>query len=228
MIKENYSLFLFDFDGLLVDTEVLHYQAYKSLCACRGFSLDWDLMQYYSIAHSHTRSLGDEIYASLPDLKAQEPRWDVLYKEKTELFQEILNKEKIPLKDGAEQLLNYLQELGIPHCVVTNSYLAFIERIRTQHEVLQRIPVWFTREDTKRPKPEPDPYLLALKHFNASGEGTIGFEDTMKGLRALQYAGVQHRMLVCPIDHPQLVSEEFPDLSGHLHIETLFGVINTH
>ena len=40
----NYDLFLFDLDGLLVDTEKLHFEAYKRLCSRFGYELAWDFM----------------------------------------------------------------------------------------------------------------------------------------------------------------------------------------
>ena len=38
----HYQLILFDLDGLLVNTEQLHYQAYKNMLQARGFSLPSD------------------------------------------------------------------------------------------------------------------------------------------------------------------------------------------
>lgn len=40
---QDYHLFLFDFDGLLVDTEALHLEAYRRMCAEKGHTLDLDL-----------------------------------------------------------------------------------------------------------------------------------------------------------------------------------------
>ncbi len=47
----DFQLFLFDFDGLLVDTEGLHYAAYVNIMAARGYRLDWSFAEYSQMAH---------------------------------------------------------------------------------------------------------------------------------------------------------------------------------
>ncbi|MCH9703616.1 MAG: HAD hydrolase-like protein, partial [Chlamydiae bacterium] len=46
----DYDLICFDFDGVLVDSEQLHFDAYKQMCAKRGISLKWDEVQYAKFA----------------------------------------------------------------------------------------------------------------------------------------------------------------------------------
>ena len=70
-----YQLFLFDFDGLLVDTESLHYQAYINMCATRGFDLTWNFHRYSEAAHHESTGLRDQIYAEFPKLKAEAHRY---------------------------------------------------------------------------------------------------------------------------------------------------------
>lgn len=77
-IKE-FSLFLFDFDGLLVNTEYLHYQAYQKLVASYGFNLGWSFEKYCSIAHASAEGLRIEILAQFPQLR-NKGSWDTLYK----------------------------------------------------------------------------------------------------------------------------------------------------
>ncbi|MEZ5315114.1 MAG: HAD hydrolase-like protein [Chlamydiales bacterium] len=78
----DYQLFLFDFDGILVDTEKIHYLAYQQMCANRGFSLNWEMKTYMQHALYGADSLQKGIYKEFPRLKSQEPCWNILYKEK--------------------------------------------------------------------------------------------------------------------------------------------------
>ncbi|MEI6531393.1 MAG: HAD hydrolase-like protein, partial [Chlamydiota bacterium] len=84
---KNYQLFLFDFDGLLVDTEHLHYKAYLSMCRARGFDLPWSFQDFANIAHFSATGLKENLYAVLPLLQEQESDWSLLYKEKQALYQ---------------------------------------------------------------------------------------------------------------------------------------------
>ncbi|MBI3211630.1 MAG: HAD family phosphatase, partial [Simkania negevensis] len=79
---ERYELFLFDFDGLLVDTEPLHFEAYRKLCQERGFELEWDFKTFCKIAHAKASGTRDALYELFPDLFRQEPNWAILYAEK--------------------------------------------------------------------------------------------------------------------------------------------------
>ncbi len=201
----HYQLFLFDFDGLLVDTERLHYQAYIKMCAKRGFSLTWSFLRYSQAAHHDPLALRDQIYAEFPPLQLQEPDWSILYEEKKMFFLQLLEAGSVPLMPGAEAILKALQEARIQRCVVTHSPLALITRIRQQNPILDTIPHWMTREDYTHPKPHPECYQTAIKRLSKPGDRLIGFEDTPRGLMAL--LGTQAEpILVCPPDSPYLSS----------------------
>jgi beta-phosphoglucomutase len=201
----HYQLFLFDFDGLLVDTERLHYQAYIHMCAARGFSLTWSFARYSAAAHHDSFALRDQIYAEFPLLQRQEPNWAILYEEKKRFFLQLLEEGAVPLMPGAASLLIALQHAHIERCVVTHSPFPLIKRIRQQHPLLETIPHWITREDYTHPKPDPECYQIAMKRFAKPGDRLIGFEDTPRGLMAL--LGIPAKpVLVCSEEAPYLPS----------------------
>ena len=180
----SFQLFLFDFDGVLVNTEELHYKAYKKMCADRGFSLKWDLSTYAHYAMYRAEGLQEGIYKEFPALKQQEPDWSRLYQEKKDAYFTLL-KEGVELIPGVEKLLLALEEAGISRCVVTNSVAAHIALIREQIPVLNTIPHWITREDYEKPKPDPECYHKAIELYSRPGDRVVGFEDSPKGLKAL-------------------------------------------
>ena len=180
-----YQLFLFDFDGLLVDTESLHYQAYINMCAQRGCNLTWSFHRYSEAAHHESTGLRDQIYAEFPQLKAQEPDWKILYEEKKKIFLDLLENGMVPLLPGARELLLSLQEANINRCVVTHSASSLIEKIRKQNPILDTIPHWIKREDYTHPKPHSDSYQTAIKRLAKKEDRIIGFEDSPRGLNAL-------------------------------------------
>lgn len=181
-----YQLFLFDFDGLLVDTERLHYQAYLNMCANRGFSLSWTFERFCQSAHTDDASkLKKDIYSELPELYQMEPNWTVLYQEKKDCYMEVLQKQAPSLLPGAKQLLNYLDQYQIRHCVVTNSTKEQVQTIISTNPDLKTIPYWITREDYQNPKPAPDAYITAINQHARDNDSIIGFEDSVKGIRSL-------------------------------------------
>ena len=62
----DFQLFLFDLDGLLVNTENIHYQAYIDMLQRRGFNLDWSFLKFCTVAHFDDNSLKEGIYALFP------------------------------------------------------------------------------------------------------------------------------------------------------------------
>ncbi|MFN0065247.1 MAG: HAD family hydrolase [Chlamydiales bacterium] len=178
----NYQLFLFDFDGVLVNSEEVHYQAYQRMCAKRGFSLKWDRQRYMQAALYQADGLEKAIYGECPALR--EIPWPVLYEEKKLAYKELLLEKPVELMPGVAQLLEALQKADIPRAVVTNSRIAETEKIRQMQPLLNSIPYWICREHYKNPKPDPEGYLTAIAKLGPA-EKIIGFEDSPRGLRAL-------------------------------------------
>jgi beta-phosphoglucomutase len=185
------DLFLFDCDGLLVDTEYLHYQAYKKMCSDRGFILTWDFLTYCSMAHMGADLFQKKLYNFFPALYKQEPNWAVLHQEKQRAILDILSREGVSLMPGVKRVLEFLQSHGARCVVVTHSPSELTDAIKKHHPVLQAIPHWVTREDYDKPKPAPDSYLKAIELYAKQKDRVLGFEDTIRGWRALKLASVQ-------------------------------------
>jgi len=181
----HYQLFLFDFDGILVNTEELHYKAYIKICADRGFELKWDPYTYLRHAMYTATGVKEGVYREFPELFKQEPSWDVLYKEKKKAYFQLLQEEGVALMPGVNTLLKALEVSGIKRCVVTHSPHEQIQLIRSQHPILDSIPHWITREHYTQPKPSSECYQKAIATHKSSGDRIIGFEDSPRGLKAL-------------------------------------------
>ncbi len=216
----SYSLYLFDFDGLLVNSEDLHFAAYVEMCRRRGFELTWDFYRFCLAAHFSSTGLRDAIYQEFPDLKANEPTWDVLYAEKKSIYQELIESGKLELLPGVQALLKALEEAGIRRCVATNSTKAQVDAIKKQLPALATIPLWVTREDYQKAKPEPDAYLTAIRLLGNKEDRMIGFEDSIRGVQALKRAGVPP-VLICPEIHPQLDEPLLADVPHFVSFEDI-------
>ncbi len=199
----NYQLFLFDFDGILVNTEELHQEAYVQMCKGRGEQLTWDFPRYCMAAHFESTGLRDQIYAEFPPLFNKEPDWAVLYKEKKDAYKNLLKSGAVQLMPGVEKLLLALQAANIKRCVVTHSPEEHVNLIREQNPLLNSIPKWFTREDYSHAKPHPECYLKAISELGEQGDHIIGFEDTPRGLKALQATKAQ-AVFVSTVPYPNM------------------------
>ncbi len=196
----DFNLFLFDFDGLLVNTEHIHFQAYVNMMAKRGYDLGWSFARFCEMAHLNASALREGIYAQFPDL---DPDWNTLYEEKKRNYFELISSGRVELMPGVERILQALQEANIRRVVVTNSLLEQIRLIRSHIPILQTIKHWVTREDYEKPKPSPESYLKAIQLYGQTGDKIIGFEDSIRGLQALKQTPALP-ILICPSHHPLL------------------------
>lgn len=217
---DQYQLFLFDFDGLLVNTEELHFQAYQHMCQARGFKLPWTFAHYCSIAHYSAKGLREKIYAEFPQLYQSEPNWDILYSEKKYWIEKLLREGAVKLMPGVASLLQGLRERTLTACVVTHSPLEQISLIREQHPLLNTIAHWITRNDYSQPKPHPECYLKAINLYGAKGQAMIGFEDTPRGLQALRQTQALP-VWVSQIPYPEIQSWQE---QGMLHVHSLADI----
>jgi HAD superfamily hydrolase (TIGR01509 family) len=197
----DYSPIFFDFDGLLVNTERLHYQAYERMMERNGVSFPWDFPTFAEVAHKSSHGLRELITSHAPTL-VDTLSWEALYDQKKEEYAQLLEEDNLDLMPGAQTILENVQFAKIPHAVVTNSTRKQTEKIRGKIPLLNKIPHWITREDYQHPKPAPDAYLKAIEVLGKSGK-MLGFEDSLRGIRALQGASITP-VLICPSDHPQM------------------------
>ncbi|MBS0585461.1 MAG: HAD family phosphatase [Verrucomicrobia bacterium] len=203
---ETAALACFDFDGLLVDTEPLHYRAYSEACEAYKIPLELDFPSYQAIAnHARGNLLEEFVLNKYPNFTTP---WEEVRAHTKEIYRSFLQESGAPLMPGVEEILSFLQKKKTPLCVVTNSVEKEIALILPHTPCLQAIPLWITKEQYDKRKPAPDGYLKAKAHFpDIPKEKVIGFEDSLKGLQALQAAEIL----------PILVAKDKPPLSPDVH-----------
>ncbi|MDN3509672.1 MAG: HAD family hydrolase, partial [Candidatus Neptunochlamydia sp.] len=167
---------------------------------------------FAAVAHKSSEGLRELITSHAPTLVASKT-WGTLYNEKKSEYTKFLETGSVDLMPGAQIALDTVQMAKISHGVVTNSTRKQTEMIREKIPTLNNIPYWITREDYENPKPSPDAYLKAIEVLGKS-EKMLGFEDALRGIRALEGAAIT-AVLVCPSDHPQMA--DIPNNSLHYY-----------
>ncbi len=189
------SLYMLDLDGLLIDTESLHFLAYRQMCTARGETLTWSFDQFAKCAHSAHGGLETSLRLELPRLFKRGEKWSDLYEEKQHLFDEILKSERVDCMPGAFDLLTWLSKQNVPFCAVTNSRRRHVEQLCALCPPLKMISRWWTREDYAEAKPSPSGYLAAIEAFKVPAHRALGFEDSAKGLKSLLAAGARAALI---------------------------------
>ncbi|MBP9841222.1 MAG: HAD family phosphatase [Simkaniaceae bacterium] len=191
-----YDILLFDLDGLLVNTEELHFQAYLTMLMNRGCKASFTFNDFAAIAHTSSHGLREWLSPFVPGIP-----WEELYQEKQAAYLKLLSKGAISLLPGVAEFLAMTS--GKKRAVATNSNGTQVELIRKHCPELNVITTWVTREQYPRPKPAPDAYLTAYQQLAKSNERALGFEDSFRGIEALKSGGFD-AVLICSLDHPQM------------------------
>lgn len=201
------KLVCFDFDGLLVNTEPLHFKAYDELFKQINYPLNLHFERYCNLAHDPDRDLFEKtVKKAYPDFPYS---WKDIRQKKTQIYQKLLKEQPIYPMVGAKELIEKLHFSGIDYCIVTNSCRDDVETIARKIPFLQKMTL-IAREDYNKPKPSADPYEFALKKYSIDPTDAIGLEDTKKGISALKEASMDFLLINTKFnDHEHL----FPTLA---------------
>lgn len=174
---------IFDLDGLLLDTERIAIAAGYRALADLGLPKTDGLFE--GLTGKDTATCGRVLLAHFGPGFAIErfgAHWDGLFFEALE--------EGIPLRPGATDLLDRLEAMGLPRAVATSSQRASAERKLSKTGLQRYFGAVVTVNCVARPKPAPDPYLLAAARLGQRPERCIAFEDSDTGAAAAQAAGM--------------------------------------
>lgn len=172
---------VFDFDGLIVDTETPLIDAYGAVHATHGVSFDRTLF---------IRNVGHADYAFDP-WHGFSPHADrvALEVERRACKDELLARQ--PVLPGVVALLDAAQVAGLMIGLASNSEHAWVEPHLERIGLRDRFSFLACREDVPSPKPEPDLYKLVLNHFGLRGHEAIAFEDSHTGSIAAKRANMK-------------------------------------
>lgn len=186
---------LFDFDGTLVDSEVLHYLSWMKVLAPYGVHYDeHHFCDLFSGVPSLEAAEVIRLEHSLP-LSAFE-----LTEQKNLFFVETAQTHTPTLMPHARDVLNRLSK-QFRLALVTGSSRAEAFPVLDYYELKSFFEVIVCKDDVVAPKPAPEPYLKAMAALGISASQGIAIEDSATGLKAAINAGL--RTLVIPHQHSQ-------------------------
>jgi len=121
---------------------------------------------------------------------------------------------RVVVRSGARGLLAEVAAAGLPRALVTSSQRAFAEAVLSATGMA--FPVTVCGEDVTATKPDPEPYLLAVKLLDVDPAGCVVLEDSPNGVASATAAGCR------VVAVPSLVS--IPPAPGRLVVPSLRDV----
>ncbi len=178
--------FIFDLDGVIVDTAKYHYLAWKRLADELGIPFTEEQNEQFK-GVSRKRCL--EILLEWGDLKVPQDQFDSWLAEKNEDYLKYIDKmtEDEVLPD-VPKVLNFLKKHGVPMGLGSAS-----KNARLILKKVGLIPYFNTIVDgtqVSKAKPDPEVFMIAARDLKLKPENCIVFEDAIAGIEAANIAGM--------------------------------------
>ncbi len=175
---------IFDMDGVLIDAKEWHYDALNKALALVGYTITRhehetafdglstrQKLEMLSAKHGLPRRL----HAFLNEMK-QQYTMDIVYQHCKPTFHH-------------EYALSRLKRLGYHLAVASNSVRNSVTVMMDKSHLAPYLDLQLSNEDVARPKPHPEIYTKAVRHFDLSPAECLVVEDNDNGVRAATAAG---------------------------------------
>lgn len=211
---KNVKAFIFDLDGVIVDTAKYHYLAWKKIANQLGIDFTHEHNELLK-GVSRVRSL--DIILELGNVKAsQEDKDKWLVQKNEDYLSYLVTMDESEILPGVMPILNYLKnnKQGIALGSASKNAKPILEKTG----IMSYFDAIVDGNDVSNAKPDPEVFLQAAKLLNASNENSIVFEDSVAGIQAANIAN----MTSVGIGDKEVLQEAkyiFPDFT---HMDTSF------
>ncbi|QGH35504.1 HAD-IA family hydrolase [Gracilibacillus salitolerans] len=167
------KVIIFDFDGLVFDTETYDLQAFQELY--KKYNVDFPLGEWInSIGSSLRFAPYERLLVNFPEISR-----DKIRIERSNLYQELLEG-KSP-REGVVDYLERAKQLGIKIALASSSTRSWIEYHINKLGIISYFDYICTSDDVENVNPEPDLYQKVLSYFEISPKEAVVFEDSPNG-----------------------------------------------
>jgi HAD superfamily hydrolase (TIGR01509 family) len=175
---------IFDLDGVLVDSEPLHVEAWQVLFDKQG-------MQITEEEYRHGIGMTDTDWiAYLFERRGQETDPDWWQAEKRKVYRGVLAAKGKPFA-GVVRLVRRLRQEQFALGVASNSWRENIECVLEAADLRDCFTALTGRENVTEPKPSPAPYLRTARAMGVAPKACVAIEDSDLGVRSAQRAGMR-------------------------------------
>ena len=182
---------IFDFDGLIVDTESTGYHTWREIFAEHGHELPVEL---------YAQVVGTDFNTSYDPRRDLEERtgrafdWEAVEVQRKTRERDL--RKHLQLLPGVADRLQEADALGLRIAIASSSPRTWIDSWMDQLGLHDHFHHISTVDDTGKVKPDPSLFLHAAEKLGVSTEEAVIFEDSLNGLRAALAAGI--RCVVAP------------------------------
>jgi len=210
----NKNGFIFDLDGVIVDTAKYHFLAWKKLAESLGTSFSEEQNEQLK-GVSRVRSL--EKILEWGNVQLSETEFHELMDQKnTNYLTYIESMTQAEILPDVQRLLSYLKLNGQPIALGSASKNA--RTILKKVSLFEQFDAIVDGNDVSKAKPDPEVFLVAAKRLSRKPENCVVFEDAVAGVQAANSAG----MISIGIGRPEVLHEATHVFSNFTEISSEF------
>lgn len=203
---------IFDFDGVLVNSEKQHEYCWKEMGKKLGKEVKReDFLKGFGLKNERFIR---EVLKWTDDLKEIEK----IIHEKEAIFQNLVKHHPVDLLPGALPFILSLFKLSIPCAIGSSSIRKNIEVVLESSPIFPLFKTIVAGEDVRNGKPNPEVFLTAASRISVTPERCVVFEDALLGIEAAKRAGMKAVAVTTTFGREQfLQSNHQPDaIVAHL------------
>ncbi|MFY7741462.1 MAG: beta-phosphoglucomutase [Flavobacterium sp.] len=216
----NQKCFIFDLDGVIVDTAKYHYLAWQKIAHQLGIEFTPEHNEELK-GVSRVRSL--DLILALGNMEAsQEDKNKWLVQKNEDYLSYLVNMDESEILPGVLPVLIYLKENN--QKIVLGSASKNAKPILEKAKIIDYFDAIVDGNDVSNAKPDPEVFIQGAKKVNFSNEQCIVFEDSVAGIQAANIAG----MTSVGIGEESILHEAqfvFPDFT-HIDLNFIQNLIN--
>jgi len=216
---------IFDFDGVITDSEILHLRAFNRVLAQYGIAIT--IKDYYKEYLGLTDVDCLMLVADRNQIGLDDEGIKNLVKQKNQIFAEMAKTEG-QIIEGVRDFVAMLKDHNVPMAICSGALRAEIELILEQARLRHFFTMIVSAEEVKKGKPHPEGFLLTLQKLNSNvtdpilPNQCIVIEDSHWGLKAAKQAGMHTIAVTNSYDADQLsMAEKIVTRLNELSIEDL-------
>jgi beta-phosphoglucomutase len=193
-----YEAICFDFDGVLADSEPVHFDCWSEVLKPLGIQLDWNVYVKYCIGVPD--ALVAEFFRHQIDPPATYEAVWAQHARKRELFRARVQADP-PISDAVRECIKSLSDYRL--ALVSASSRSELEPLLERAGLRACFDALVCAEDVERTKPAPDPYLLAVRLLGVTK--ALAVEDSASGIESARAAGLDVLEVGSPAEMPNLL-----------------------
>lgn len=201
----HYEAILFDFDGVLLDSEPIHFACWQEVLVPLGIDLKWETYRDHCIGVADC-DMAEFLASRSAQVVSAERIWAEYPRKNLKYLERVA--QQPPFPDATRRLVPELSR-SYKLAVVSSSGRRDVEPLLVAGGLRPHFDAVVCGEDVARHKPDPEPYLLAARQLGITTALVV--EDSGPGVASAQAAGFD----VLRIDDPNRLAHALTEHLNH-------------